>query len=44
MECKWQQDLIAVEALKSDSCVQVRRRIFRQLVESVIYEGIVSPL
>lgn len=39
----WQQDLIAVQALKSESCVQVRRRIFRQLVESVIYEGIITP-
>ncbi|KRF07122.1 hypothetical protein ASG89_17385 [Paenibacillus sp. Soil766] len=44
MASTWQQDLIALEALKSESCVQVRRRIFRQLVESVIYEGIVLPL
>ncbi|MCM3747840.1 siderophore biosynthesis protein [Paenibacillus pasadenensis] len=43
MECTWQQDLIAVQALQSESCVQVRRRIFRQLVESLIYEGIVTP-
>ncbi|MDR6553496.1 IucA/IucC family protein [Paenibacillus qinlingensis] len=43
MGSTWQQDLIALEALKSESCVQVRRRIFRQLVESVIYEGIVVP-
>lgn len=44
MECTWQQDLMAAQALRSEACVQVRRRIFRQLAESVIYEGIVTPL
>ncbi|MGG2200421.1 IucA/IucC family protein [Paenibacillus validus] len=44
MECTWQQDLMAAQALRSEACVHVRRRIFRQLAESVIYEGIVTPL
>ena len=43
MASTWQQDLIALQALKSESCIHVRRRIFRQLVESVIYEGIITP-
>ncbi|MEW9673080.1 IucA/IucC family siderophore biosynthesis protein [Ammoniphilus sp. 3BR4] len=31
------------EAVQSEQFVQVRRRIFRQLIESLIYEGVVSP-
>jgi 3,4-dihydroxybenzoyl-citryl-spermidine/N-citryl-spermidine--spermidine ligase len=42
MEQPWQQSIVAAEALQSDVYREVRRRIFRQLAESVIYEGIVS--
>lgn len=31
------------EAIQSDQYIQVRRRIFRQLIESLIYEGVIFP-
>ncbi|MEK3883843.1 IucA/IucC family protein [Paenibacillus sp. PL2-23] len=39
----WQKDVMAARALQSEAGARVLRRIFRQLVESVIYEGIVTP-
>ncbi|MCA0757539.1 siderophore biosynthesis protein [Paenibacillus sp. N4] len=43
MEPVWQQDLMAARAMQSEAGLRVRRRIFRQLAESVLYEGIVTP-
>lgn len=37
------QDLAIEEALRSTQYVQVRRRVFRQCIESLIYEGIMIP-
>ncbi|WP_314000248.1 IucA/IucC family protein [uncultured Paenibacillus sp.] len=42
MKQKW-QPLTVQQAIQSDRFVAVRRRIFRQLIESLIYEGMVSP-
>ncbi|UHA72684.1 IucA/IucC family protein [Paenibacillus sp. 481] len=37
------QSSIVVEAVQSEQYVQVRRRVFRQLVESIVSEKIVEP-
>ncbi|WP_199615906.1 IucA/IucC family protein [Paenibacillus alkalitolerans] len=37
------QAMEVMEAIRSDRYVAVRRRIFRQLIESLIYEGLLSP-
>lgn len=42
MKQKW-QPLTVQQAIQSDRFVAVRRRIFRQLIESLIYEGLISP-
>lgn len=42
MKQKW-EPLTVQQAIQSDRFVAVRRRIFRQLIESLIYEGVVSP-
>ncbi len=33
-----------LKALESEDCISVRRRVLRQLVESLIYEGIITPV
>ena len=33
-----------LEALESEDYISVRRRVLRQLVESLIYEGIIMPV
>ncbi|AMA71826.1 IucA/IucC family protein [Aneurinibacillus thermoaerophilus] len=38
-----EQALVVQEALSSPQYVNVRRRIFRQLVESLFFEGIIQP-
>ncbi|MFC4766595.1 IucA/IucC family protein [Effusibacillus consociatus] len=37
------QSSAVFEAIQSEQFVSVRRRIFRQLIESLIYEGVISP-
>ena len=33
-----------LKALESEDYISVRRRVLRQLVESLIYEGIITPV
>lgn len=33
-----------LKALESEEYISVRRRVLRQLVESLIYEGIITPV